>query len=105
MAGSHVTANAVHPGWVRSRFGMDGDTTAGTSIGMQILRPFQISPARGARTSTFLATSPDAEGKTGMYWVRRKPSQMSAAAQDDAAAERLWEESERLLVSAGFPAS
>jgi NAD(P)-dependent dehydrogenase (short-subunit alcohol dehydrogenase family) len=105
LAGSDVTANAVHPGWVRSRFGMDGDTTAGTSVGMQILRPFQISPARGARTSIFLATAPEVDGKTGMYWVRRKPSRMSAAAQDDATGARLWEESERLLVSAGFPAS
>jgi NAD(P)-dependent dehydrogenase (short-subunit alcohol dehydrogenase family) len=103
-AGSGVTANAAHPGWVRSRFGMDGDTTAGTSVGMYVLRPFQISPAHGARTSIFLATSSEVGGKTGMYWVRSKPGRMSPAARDDTTAARLWEESERLLVSAGFPA-
>jgi NAD(P)-dependent dehydrogenase (short-subunit alcohol dehydrogenase family) len=103
LAGSGVTANAAHPGWVRSRFGMDGDTTAGTSVGMIILRPFQISPASGARTSILLATAPEVEGETGMYWVRRKPGQMSPAARGDATAARLWEESERLLASAGFP--
>lgn len=103
MAGSGVTANAAHPGWVRSRFGMDGDTTAGTSVGMHILRPFQISPAHGARTSIFLATAAEVEDKTGMYWVRRKPGQMSPRARDDATAVRLWDESERLLDSAGFP--
>ena len=37
-----------------------------------------------------------------MYWVRSKPGRMSQHARDDAAAERLWSESEQLLVSAGF---
>jgi NAD(P)-dependent dehydrogenase (short-subunit alcohol dehydrogenase family) len=102
MDGSGVTANAAHPGWVRSRFGMDGDTKGGTSVGMRVLRPFQIGPARGARTSVFLATSPAVAGKTGMYWVRSKPGHMSQEARDDAAAKRLWDESEQLLASAGF---
>ena len=102
-AGSGVTANAAHPGWVRSRFGMDGDTTGATGFGMVLMRPFQIGPRRGARTSVFLATSPDVEGKTGMYWVRSKPGRMSHDAQNDTAAARLWDESARLLASAGFP--
>ena len=71
-------------------------------FGMRLVRPFQISPRRGARTSIFLATSPDVAAKTGMYWVRSKPGHMSRHARDDAAAERLWDESERLLASAGF---
>ena len=98
-----ITANAAHPGWVRSRFGMDGDTKGGTGFGMVLLRPLQISPRRGARTSVFLATSPDVEGKTGMYWAHCKPGHMSRDAHDDAAAARLWDESARLLASAGFP--
>jgi NAD(P)-dependent dehydrogenase (short-subunit alcohol dehydrogenase family) len=101
-AGSGVTANAAHPGWVRSRFGMDGDTKAGTHLGMRIIRPFQISPARAARTSIYLATAPEVEGKSGLYWVRSKPGHMSRAARDDAMAARLWEESEQLVASAGF---
>jgi len=105
LDGSGVTSNAAHPGWVRSRFGMDGDTKAGTSVGMYVLRPFQIGPARGARTSIFLATSPEVAGKTGMYWVRSKPGHMSQDARDDAAAERLWDESEQMLASVGFRAA
>jgi NAD(P)-dependent dehydrogenase (short-subunit alcohol dehydrogenase family) len=103
MAGSGVTANAAHPGWVRSRFGMDGDTTAGTSVGMHVMRPFQISPKSGARTSIFLATAPEVADKTGMYWVRRKPGRMSRDAGDEAMATRLWDESDALLATAGFP--
>jgi NAD(P)-dependent dehydrogenase (short-subunit alcohol dehydrogenase family) len=103
LHGSGVTANAVHPGWVRSSFGMDGDTTGFVGFGMRVMRPVQISPGRGAKTSIYLASSPDVDGKTGMYWVRSKPGHMSRHARDDTAAERLWDESERLLASAGFP--
>jgi NAD(P)-dependent dehydrogenase (short-subunit alcohol dehydrogenase family) len=102
LQGTEVTANAAHPGWVRSNFGMDGDTTGATGFGMRVIRPVQISPRRGAKTSIYLATSPDVAGKTGMYWVRSKPGHMSRHARDDAAAERLWDESEHLLVTAGF---
>ncbi len=35
-------------------------------FGMRVIRPIQISPGRGAKTSIYLATSPDVAGKTGM---------------------------------------
>ena len=101
-AAAGVTANAAHPGWVRSSFAMDGDTEGIVGLGMRVMRPLQISPRRGARTSIYLATSPEVAEKTGMYWVRSKPGRMSQHARDAAAAERLWSESEQLLVSAGF---
>jgi NAD(P)-dependent dehydrogenase (short-subunit alcohol dehydrogenase family) len=97
-----VTVNAAHPGPVRSSFGMDGDLHGFMSVGMRLARPFEISPKRGAKTSLHLATSPDVAGETGMYWVRSKPGHMSRRARDDEAAARLWDESERLLASAGF---
>ncbi|HVA06663.1 MAG TPA: SDR family oxidoreductase [Acidimicrobiales bacterium] len=102
LSGSGVTANAVHPGPVRSGFGMDGDLTGFSGFGMRLVRPFEISAAMGARTSIHLATSPEVEGRTGMYWVRRRPGHMSANARNDDAATRLWDESEKLLASVGF---
>jgi NAD(P)-dependent dehydrogenase (short-subunit alcohol dehydrogenase family) len=102
LEGSGVTANAAHPGTVRSGFGMDGDLTGLMGFGLRLVRPFEISPRRGARTSTYLATSPEVATKTGMYWVRRKPGHMSRHARDDEASARLWDESEKLLASAGF---
>ncbi len=101
-AGSGLTANTAHPGWVRSRFGMDGDTTGKSAFGFRAMRPFQISPRTGAKTSVFLATSPDVATRTGEYWVRSKPGHMGKHARDDAAAQRLWDESERLLASVGY---
>ncbi|HEY1650767.1 MAG TPA: SDR family oxidoreductase [Acidimicrobiales bacterium] len=102
LGDSGVTANAVHPGPVRSGFGMDGDLTGVMGIGLKLVRPFEISPRRGAKTSIYLASSPDVAGKTGMYWARRQPGHMSRHARDDAAAARLWDESGQLLASAGF---
>jgi NAD(P)-dependent dehydrogenase (short-subunit alcohol dehydrogenase family) len=97
-----VTANAVHPGAVRSGFGMDGDMKGIIGIGNRFIRPFEISAKAGAKTSIFLASDPSVEGRTGGYWVRRHPGHMSRAARDDAAVDRLWSESERLLDSVGF---
>ncbi len=97
-----VTVNAVHPGPVRSSFGMDGDLHGFMGFGMRLAACFEISPRRGAKTSLYMATSSDVTGKTGMYWVRSKPGHMSRPARNDEAAARLWEESERLLASAGY---
>ncbi len=102
LSGTGVTANAVHPGPVRSGFGMDGDLKGITGIGLQVIRPFEISARAGARTSIFVATSPEVEGKTGQYWARRRPGHMSAQARNDEQAARLWTESEALLESVGF---
>jgi hypothetical protein len=97
-----VTANAAHPGPVRSGFGMDGDLTGVMGFGMKLVRPFEISPKRGAKTSIHLASSPAVANRTGLYWVRSKPGHMSRRARDDEAATRLWNESEALLSSVGF---
>jgi NAD(P)-dependent dehydrogenase (short-subunit alcohol dehydrogenase family) len=105
ISSTGVTVNALHPGLVRSGFGMDGDMTGLMGWGNRVLRPFEIRSAAGARTSVFLATSPEVEGKSGIYWVRSKPGHMSRVAQRDDQAQRLWTESEQLLASAGFTAT
>ncbi len=92
-----VTANAVHPGFVASRFGRDGDTGRLTNLVFPLLRPFALTPEQGARTQVYVASAPELAGVTGGYWVKSAPATPSAAAQDDAAAARLWEVSEQLV--------
>jgi NAD(P)-dependent dehydrogenase (short-subunit alcohol dehydrogenase family) len=99
MQGTGVTVNAVHPGYVDSRFGKDGDTRLDSLMGLGA-RLFAISPEQGARTSIYLASSPDVEGATGLYWYKCTPAKMSKHARDDDAARRLWDESEHLLAAA-----
>ena len=92
-----VTANAVHPGFVASSFGRDGDTGRLGALMFPLLKPFALSPEQGARTQVYVASAPELAGITGGYWVKSAPAAPSAAAQDDAAAARLWEVSEQLV--------
>jgi NAD(P)-dependent dehydrogenase (short-subunit alcohol dehydrogenase family) len=95
--GTGVTANAVHPGFVASSFGRDGDTGRFGALLFPLLKPFALTAAQGAQTSVYVASAPELEGITGGYWVKSAPASPSTAAQDDGAAARLWEISEQLV--------
>ena len=98
--GTGVTVNALHPGFVRSDFGRGGDLGGVYGWGIKYLAsPFAISPERGARTTVYLASSPEVGSFSGGYFCKCRPAVPSAAAQDDAAARRLWEVSEQLVTS------
>ena len=90
LQGTRVTANAVHPGFVASNFGMTGQRTPIMQVGWQVARLFARSPEAGAQTSIYLASSPEVEGVTGVYFANRKPAFTSGAARDLSAARRLW---------------
>jgi NAD(P)-dependent dehydrogenase (short-subunit alcohol dehydrogenase family) len=89
--GESITANAVHPGFVGSNFGREGDYGFLGRIGMPLARPFAISSARGALTSVYLASSPDVDGITGQYFYKGQVAGPKATALDDETAARLWD--------------
>jgi NAD(P)-dependent dehydrogenase (short-subunit alcohol dehydrogenase family) len=100
LDGTGVTVNALHPGFVRSDFGRGGDLGGLYGWGIKYLAgPFAISSERGARTTIYLASSPEVGGVTGGYFYKCKPAVPSRVAQDDAAARRLWDVSEQLVAS------
>jgi retinol dehydrogenase-12 len=96
LDGTNVTANAVHPGYVRSKFAREGDMGRVVGAFMILGRPFAISSEAGARTSIYLASSPDVDGITGQYFYKCRVAKPSDAALDDAAAKRLWDVSAEL---------
>lgn len=98
LAGTGVTANCLHPGFVATRFGDDAGGALRTGIGIA-KRLFALSPEEGAKTMVYLASSPDVATQSGGYYARCAPAEPSPAAQNDADARRLWELSARL---AGF---
>ena len=59
-------------------------------------RPVRDLSAAKRETSTYLASSPEVAGQSGLYFVRRKPAAASPQAEDDATAKRLWRLSEEL---------
>jgi len=103
LAGTGVTANSLHPGTVRTGYGADGDARGFLAFGLSVARPFLLSPERGARTSIYLASSPEVEGVTGQFFDKCKPAKPRRWAQDQVAAQRLWRVSEE-LVGLGAPA-
>ncbi len=94
FAGKGVTSNSLHPGGVASNFGASGGWLF--KYGTKIARPFLLTSAQGARTSVYLATSPEAEGVTGEYFAKCKVKTPSKRARDDEQARTLWQLSERL---------
>jgi len=96
LQGSGVTANALHPGVVRTNFGRE-DSKGWMRLMLPVIRPFMKNPDKGASTSVYLASSPDVESVTGRYFVNSKPKSSSKASQDVTAAARLWDVSAELV--------
>jgi retinol dehydrogenase 12 len=94
LAGTGVTANSLHPGFVATRF---GDQTGGLiSFGIRVAKRFALTPEQGAETLVYLASSPEVAGMTGEYFHKCRPVIPSKEAQDDDKARRLWVETARL---------
>jgi len=94
LAGTGVTANSLHPGFVRTQLGRDVPGVLGDVLRLFLrLRP---GPATGARTPVYLATAPEVADTTGGYFVNRKRAEPSGLATDAGAAKRLWALSEEL---------
>lgn len=103
--GTGVIANSVHPGFVGSNFAREGDLGWWGNIGMPLARPFAISNEKGARTSVYVATSPEVEGLSGHYFAKCRITMPTGNALDDAAAERLWNVSAQLTGAGASSAS
>lgn len=98
VANDNIVAHAMHPGFVASNFSSHGDAAMQQSF---VDRADQtILPEVAAEVLVWMAVA-DAPGKnTGLYYANKSVLEPSAWAQDDEAAKRLWEESEKLVSAA-----
>ncbi|MGV3558992.1 SDR family oxidoreductase [Larkinella arboricola] len=94
LADDGITANSLHPGAVKTNFGQSISSVK--SLVFSLMRPFFISPEKGAETSIYLTSSPDVQGQTGLYFAKCRPKVPSAAAQSQFNASQLWTLSEQL---------
>jgi NAD(P)-dependent dehydrogenase (short-subunit alcohol dehydrogenase family) len=95
LDGSGVTANALHPGVVATGFGRNEKSWL--SFGVKLAAPFFLTPEEGAKTSIYLATSPEVEGVSGKYFAKCKEKRSNRESYDRDVQRRLWEVSEKLV--------
>jgi NAD(P)-dependent dehydrogenase (short-subunit alcohol dehydrogenase family) len=91
---SGVSSNCFHPGGVRTNLVQKSPWYY--RLIWAIIRPFLISPKKGADTAVYLASSPKLDDVSGKYFVNRKPAGLSDHADDEDTAARLWKISEEL---------
>jgi retinol dehydrogenase 14 len=96
LEGSGVTATVLHPGVVRTAFSAE-DPARFLRWLLPLARRFMKSPAVGARTSIYLASSHDVEGVSGAYFAKGKAKLANTSAYDSAMAARLWQVSADLV--------
>jgi NAD(P)-dependent dehydrogenase (short-subunit alcohol dehydrogenase family) len=102
LAGSTITANALHPGFVATDIGSRGDWMA--TIAWRLVSLFAIDVEKGAQTPVYLAASADVEGVNGRYFSECRPVETSAPAHDRDVQRKLWDVSAEMIgVSASWP--
>src|SRR5438876_2505679 len=90
LHGSGVTATVLHPGVVRTAFGAEDQATFFTILS-PLIRPFLKTTAQGAATSIYLASSPQENGVSGVYFSNSRAKKSSESSYNSAAAHHLWE--------------
>ena len=96
LDGTGVTANSLHPGVVRSNFGAE-DQARWFAVMSRVILPLLKTPAQGAQTSIFLASSPDIVAVTGQFFANRKRKTPNKIALDTEMTAKLWNVSAALV--------
>jgi NAD(P)-dependent dehydrogenase (short-subunit alcohol dehydrogenase family) len=94
LEGTGVSANCLHPGVVGTNLG--SGVTGALGFTVRALTPLMKSPEKGAETSVYLASSPEVEGSSGGYFVKKAEARSSDVSHDQRIARRLWEVSAEL---------
>lgn len=90
LEGSGVTATCLHPGVVGTSIAQK-NSKGFYKLGWGLLKPFMTTTEKGAETSVYLASSPEAEGFTGQFFDKCKPRESSALSHDKELAKKLWD--------------
>ncbi len=96
LQGTGVTANCLDPGFVGTHIGQS-DVGPAVRLLVKLIGSFGASPQEGAKTSIYLASSPEVEGVTGKYFVKSIPKRSAAISYDESLQRQLWEQSAKLV--------
>jgi retinol dehydrogenase 12 len=95
LKGTNVTVNALHPGFVKTDIGTKDTNWYSSLLWTLSTRLFGITVADGAKTSVYLATSPEVDGITGKYFTKCKQKEPAKLTFDTALQKKLWQVSEQ----------
>lgn len=96
LEGTRVTVNALHPGFVATGFAKNSGRVIAALV--SIFAPLVArSPAKGAETPIYLASSPSVEGITGKYFYDSHVIPAAPQATDMAVARKLWDVSAEMV--------
>lgn len=94
--GTKKTANAVHPGVIRTNLGRHMNAVVGFFFG--VFGPLVLkSVPQGTATEVYVATHPSLSAVSGKYFADCNVAPARADADDAVLARRLWEESEKIV--------
>jgi NAD(P)-dependent dehydrogenase (short-subunit alcohol dehydrogenase family) len=96
LQGTGVTANCLDPGFVATNIGQRGASLP-VRLLIKVIWSFGTSPAKGAQTSIYLASSPEVEGVTGQYFARCMPRRSATSSYEESLQRQLWEQSAKLV--------
>src|SRR5438270_9142604 len=96
LQGTGVTANCLHPGFVATHFGQRDAGPAFRRL-VKLIGSSGARPQEAAKTSIYLASSPEVEGITGTYFVKSIPKRSAAISYDESLQRHLWEQSAKLV--------
>jgi len=89
LEGNGVTVNALHPGFTATGFSKNNGKVMAALV--SLFAPLVArSPAKGAATSVYLASSPGVKGITGKYFFDSHVTSAASQATDMVVARKLW---------------
>lgn len=101
LKGTNVTVNCLHPGFVNTGSILQAPGVSGFSKLMyKLMSIFSKSPEQGAETSVYLASSPEAEGVSGKYFIDRKETKSAPQTYDKKLQDKVWDFSEVMVKEA-----
>lgn len=98
LEGSGIVVHSLIPGVVLTNFASHGDAAM-----QSFLKDAPgLTPQEVARTLVWMATAPETGRDSGRHFYEMQELEILPHARDDAAAARLWEESEKILAGLGY---
>ena len=98
LAGTRVTAYALHPGGVASNIWRSVPQPL-----QWLIKLFLDSNEEGARTQLYCATAPELATTTGRYYDKSREARCNPLADDEALARELWTRTERAVSADRLP--